>query len=160
MDDKDQQARDATQFGDDPMTRPADNARVQDVSDPNLNPFSVLAPEGAPKEDPDDAPAADDDDEDKPKPASMSMTKAELLERVQELEEKLKKAELIERIQELEGEQDDAPAEHDAVPDRPLSHDTREATIDGNKLTWTEATEHQVPEVYREVWRNSRAMGG
>ena len=95
-----------------------------------------------------------------PAPASMSMTKAELLERVHDLEEKLTKAQLLKRVEDLEGGKD-ADAEDAAVArTTPFDTTTRSATIDGRTLTWTEETEGQVPEEYRAIYARSKAAGG
>ena len=107
--------------------------------------------------------APDDHHEDEPEeaaeapPASMSMTKAELLDRLHEMEAELTKAQILDRIHALEGGHDeDAPE----APAAPVSTETRSATIDGRTLTWTDATAHQVPDEYVAVERRSRGMAG
>lgn len=142
----------------DPMVDPG--TKVGPVVDPNTK--DGVNPEDL---DPDADPHAHDkrhkdgdDGADERPAASMSMTKAELLERVQELEAKLKKAELVERIQELEGDKDAGAAAAQPVY-RPMDTNTRTATINGETKSWTEATADQVPEAYREVWAQSKAAG-
>ena len=102
----------------------------------------------------DDAPEEADE---APPAASMSMTKAELLDRLHEMEAELTKAQILERIHALEGGHDEGEPE---APAAPVSTETRTATIDGRTLTWTDATADQVPDEYVAVERRSRGMAG
>lgn len=99
---------------------------------------------------------------------SMSMTKAELLERVKKLEDErdaaLTKAELIERAKELEAESaasDDptvSKATLAAMPGvvAPDANEIRSVTINGETFSWTDATADTVPAEAVEVYRRYR----
>lgn len=95
---------------------------------------------------------------DEPAPASMSMTKAELLDRLAERAGELTKAEILALIEHLDADEDLAadPAE----PGRVFDPAAREATIEGVKYTWTEASEDTVPEEARLIYARSKAAGG
>jgi hypothetical protein len=100
------------------------------------------------------SPFADPEPEE-PVAASMSMTKAELLDRLHEHEDGLTKAELLERIHQFEGGESEPSA-----PATPMDTATRSATVDGVMLTWTEATQDTVPQAYRDIYAQSKAAGG
>lgn len=140
---------DAANVGKDPF-RPADNM-VLDY-DPLVDPGGKVGPDADPSED--DA----EDDAEKPA-ASMTMTKAELLDRLHESAAGLTKAQILEHINRVERGDEDGSSE-DAALARVYSTETRTATIDGKSLTWTEATEDTVPASYREVYAQSQAAGG
>jgi hypothetical protein len=92
----------------------------------------------------------------------MSMTKAELLDRLHDLESDLTKAQILDRIRALESGEADAVAP-DAVASQPVAPadtTTRSVTVDGVPYTWTEATEDTVPEEARLVYARARAAGG
>ena len=123
-------------------------------------------PDATTFENPFTAPEGKDDDamQDETPPASMSMTKAELLERLHAAEADLTKAEILERIRHLEGDDEDAADEAGPAPsmmaaDLPAA-ETRTATIDGRTYQWTSANEAQVPEAARAVWADAKAAGG
>lgn len=132
---------DAANVGNDPF-RPADNM-VLDY-DPLVDPGVRVGPDEDPSE-----------DDEKPS-ASMSMTKAELLDRLHESAAGLTKAQILEHINRVErGDEAVEPTPLDA-PARVYSTETRTATIDGRAYTWTEATEDTVPEEARAIYARSQ----
>lgn len=139
----------AANVGED-VARPADNM-VLDY-DPMVDPGVEVGPVVDPNTD-DDAEDSKADDEDEKPAASMSMTKAELLDRLHEYLAGLTKAQILDQIKRAEGADDVAS---DAEPARVYSTETREATINGVTKTWTEASEDQVPEEYRAVYARSQ----
>ncbi len=136
--------------GDDSQ-RPADNAGV--------HAFNAFDPFVAPDPEP---PAETQADE--PAPASMSMTKAELLERLHEHEDGLTKAQILERIKRFEGGDgaegdapDPTPAAAPMAADMPAP-ETCQVTLNGETYTWTKDTEDTVPEEARLIWARSKGV--
>jgi hypothetical protein len=121
----------------------ADDAKPDEESGYSYNPLT--APDPVP--------------EPEPVPASMSMTKSDLQDRLYELSEHLTKAEILEHIEQIENPKDDAPVDPSA-PAAPVDTETRTVTIDGVPYTWTAATEDTVPPVALEVYAQSKAAGG
>lgn len=139
--------------------RPADNMTLD--YDPMVDPGTVVGPVVDPNTD--DGVADDDhasaDGEDELKPASMAMTKAELLDRLHEHEDGLTKAQIIERIRVFE-DGDSESVDRDDTLARAFDTATRQATVDGQTYTWTEASEDTVPEEARLIWARSQAARG
>jgi hypothetical protein len=116
--------------------------------------------------------APDPEPEPEPEPAaSMSMTKAELQERLADLEGALTKAELLERIHYLEAG-DDVPLKGEllgpnetlrastiaAMPGNPVvAGDKATVNVNGQIYTWTEGQEEGVPPEALAVWAQHKA---
>lgn len=160
-DDKD---LDAANVGKDPF-RPADNMVLDydPLVDPGVEVGPVVDPNTTDGVDDSEHKAeaeAKTDDADEKTAASMSMTKAELLDRLHESASGLTKAQILEHIQRVEGADTNPNGPESpqpvAAPARVYSTETREATINGETKTWTEASEDQVPEEYRRVYARSQ----